>query len=160
MWAINQPLKRTVDRRERERDGKSVGGPRHHLSDCLKAHPRALKKRPAGNISQCRKPGGAAALANSVVANHPCQVCFVTSHQMHTQKASYGLFSRVNNLQFFSSIKYMFSFTIKCNDARCGSSFSWEAAASSVCKLGHSAFACACWRLVWGTVVIHFWSVL
>lgn len=57
MWAINQPLKRIVDG-SRERDGKSEGGLHHHLSDRLKAHLRALKQRPAGNISQHRKSCG------------------------------------------------------------------------------------------------------
>lgn len=51
---------------ERERDGKSEGGLHHHLSDRLKAHLRALKLRPVGNISQHRKPSGQVVCSISV----------------------------------------------------------------------------------------------
>lgn len=49
------------EERERQR------GPHHHLSDCLKAHLRALKQGSAGNISQCRTKGDPAHTGYQIV---------------------------------------------------------------------------------------------
>lgn len=61
MWGHKSAIEKDSGQEERERDGKSEGGLRRRQSNHLKAHLRALKLKPAGNISQRRQTGGPAA---------------------------------------------------------------------------------------------------